>query len=147
MHCFSEILLISLYNNCIGAGRPNPNAVRIEGCSVMPCSAPQGKDIVMEMDFTTITTVRTLTPTVRATALGVVTPYPLPEELKNGCKALINASCPLDARESATYKIVFPISKIYPTIPVTVELTVSDERGSAVACFAVDIRVTHGFWK
>lgn len=111
----------------------------------MPCSAPQGKAIVMEMDFTTATAIQTLTPTVRATAFGVVTPYPLPEELKNGCKALINASCPLDARESATYKIIFPISNIYPAIPVTVELTVSDERHGVVACFAVDIRVTHGF--
>lgn len=97
------------------------------------------------MDFTTVNGANTLTPSIRATAFGIVTPYPLPEELQNGCNALTNANCPLDARESATYKIIFPISKIYPTIPVTVELTVTDHAGRHVGCFAVDIRVTSGF--
>lgn len=142
------LFLVRRPNNCfpffLGPGKPIPHHVRIEGCSAMPCSAPQGKNIDMEMDFTASNSANTLTPSIRATALGIVTPYPLPEELQNGCNALTNANCPLDARESATYKILFPVSRIYPTIPVTVELTVTDHANRVVACFAVDIRVTSG---
>lgn len=110
----------------------------------MPCNAYQGQNIIVDMDFSVYTPVQRLTPSVQATAFGVVTPYPLPGELLEACNHLLNTRCPLDAGERPTYRFVFYISRIYPPIPVNIELTLSDEYGRAVTCISVDLRVVAG---
>lgn len=98
----------------------------------------------MEMDFTVSTPVQRLIPTVQATAFGVVTAFPLPDDQREGCNNLLNTRCPLDAGERPTYRIVMYISRLYPPIPVNVELTIQDEYGRVVSCISVDIRVIAG---
>lgn len=33
-------------------GKPSPNAVRVAGCTTMPCSIARGSNAIMDLDFT-----------------------------------------------------------------------------------------------
>lgn len=82
-----------------------------------------------------------LRPQVHATALGETIEYILPPNQQNACDHLTVGSCPLSANEDATYRFVFPITAIYPPIPVSVQLTIWDHTNQHVFCAVIDIHV------
>nr|AYV99599.1 venom polypeptide [Dolopus genitalis] len=120
----------------------NPAAVRVQGCEKMPCDIVKGKDAIIEVDFTAKKLANTLHAKIVANAAGIHVPYPLPENLGNVCKNLLNDGyCPLDANEDATYKLVLPVATGYPLIPVAIEVSIVDEETKVHSCFIIDIIV------
>ncbi|XP_037951245.1 NPC intracellular cholesterol transporter 2-like [Teleopsis dalmanni] len=124
-------------------GEPFPLSVDIKGCQEEPCDIVRGSTAVMDVHFVSPKdNVKKLTAKITATALGITTPYELPESEANVCKNLLNgASCPLDEGEDVIYQLNFYIDYIYPKIPVKVEVSLVDEDKESFACFAVDIKV------
>lgn len=108
----------------------------------MPCSVQKGRDVNMQLEFLVLNQIQTLRPSVRATALGVTVPYQLPAHMQNACNFLSNVNCPLSVGHIPTYHFDFPISHIYPSIPVRVELTLLDDQNRAATCFSIDLRIT-----
>ncbi|KAG4074479.1 hypothetical protein HA402_015768 [Bradysia odoriphaga] len=125
---------------CTG-GRLLPNSVTINNCSQTPCDVVQGSNAVMNVDFRSLRAASNLRPQVFATALGETIEYNLPPNQREACDHLITGSCPLSVNEDATYRFVFPITAIYPPIPVTVELTLWDQLNQHVFCALIDIHV------
>lgn len=82
-----------------------------------------------------------LRPQVFATALGETIEYTLPPNQREACDHLVTGSCPLSENEDATYRFVFPITAIYPPIPVSVELTIFDHLSQHVFCAVINIHV------
>lgn len=76
---------------------------------------------------------------VVAHALGIDTPYPLPEP--EACNALLNGQCPLEEGETAVYNLQMDVLDIFPQIPVGLTLTIYDEADEGIACFQVDCEV------
>lgn len=95
----------------------------------------------MEVDFRTSMPASQLRPQVFATALNTTIEYVLPPQLQNGCEHLNRGSCPLSAKEDATYKFVFSVMKLYPAIPVSVELIMWNELKQVMWCAVIDIQV------
>lgn len=114
--------------------------VRIEECTQTPCYVFQGSDVVMEVDFRSVAA-QSLRPQVFATALGQTIEYTLPPAHQNACNHLSRGSCPVSQDEDITYRFVFPITNIYPPIPVTVQLTLFNQDNQPVFCKITDIIV------
>lgn len=95
----------------------------------------------MQVDFRAARPATSLRPQVFATALGATVEYNLPPQFANGCNHLHAGSCPLSVNEDATYGFAFPITSVYPPIPVSVELTLWDHTNQHVFCAVVDIHV------
>jgi len=122
-------------------GRPFINQMQIENCDRTPCDVFQGSNASMIVDFRALQSSVTLRPRVFATALGVTIEYTLPIEHQNACNHLTTGSCPLSANEDITYGFVFPITSVYPPIPVTVEITLHGDNDHHVFCAIADIHV------
>ncbi|KAJ6644496.1 NPC intracellular cholesterol transporter 2 [Pseudolycoriella hygida] len=125
---------------CTG-GRPLPQRIVIDGCNQTPCDVFQGSDALMYTDMRTERPANELRPQVFATALGQTIEYFLPPNQQNACDHLTVGSCPLSANEDATYRFSFPITPVYPPIPVTVELSLFDHTNQVVFCALIDIHV------
>lgn len=122
-------------------GRPFPAEVRVDGCAAQPCTVRKGSTIYMQMDWNVGSSTATLKPKVMATALGTTIPYILPPDMQNACNHLANANCPLDAGERPTYKFQFYVANIYPSVRVTIELSLIDQRDQTTSCFNIDLSV------
>ncbi|XP_040153286.1 NPC intracellular cholesterol transporter 2 homolog a-like [Anopheles arabiensis] len=145
---FRVLLLIALvpafaYGNvsraCSG-GRPQPTNVVIEGCTAPPCNLVRGQDVIGLIDFTTDRAVTSMTTIATATALGVVTNYPLGSNAIT-CNFLQGSSCPLSANEDVTYRLTMPILSIYPLVSLSIEIDLVDQDNNSVSCFVVDAQV------
>lgn len=79
---------------------------------------------------------------VLAYALGATVDYDLPEEQANTCGRLLDASCPLDIGEDATFHFEFYIDHIYPTIPLVLQVSILDG-DDTVSCFRMDGNVSN----
>lgn len=95
----------------------------------------------MNTDFRATRGASSLRPQVFATALGETIEYLLPPAHREGCNNLSVGSCPLSVNEDATHTFVFPITAVYPPIPVSVQLTVFDQLNQGVFCAIIDIHV------
>ncbi|XP_035780068.1 NPC intracellular cholesterol transporter 2-like [Anopheles albimanus] len=146
---FRAVLLIALvapavvYGNVTRActnGRPQPTNVNIHGCTAPPCQLVRGEDVIADIDFTTNRAVPTMTTIATATALGVVTNYPLGTNAQT-CNFLQGSSCPLSANEDVTYQLRMPILAIYPLVSLSIEIDVVDPDNASVTCFVVDAQV------
>uniref|UniRef100_A0A182Q4U1 MD-2-related lipid-recognition domain-containing protein n=1 Tax=Anopheles farauti TaxID=69004 RepID=A0A182Q4U1_9DIPT len=124
---------------CTG-NRPFPTSVDVVGCTSPPCDLVRGQDVIAFIDFTTDRAVSSMTTIATATALGVVTNYPLGSNSVT-CNFLQGSSCPLSANEDVTYRLTMPILSIYPLVSLSIEINVVDENQSSVACFVVDAQV------
>lgn len=122
-------------------GHRLPQTITIDGCAQTPCDVTQGTDVLKIADFSHPTTASSLRPQVFATALGTTIEYVLPPNQREACDHLSTGSCPLAPNEAATYRFVFPITSIYPPIPVSVELTLRDQASNVVFCAIIDIHV------
>lgn len=145
-------------------GKPSPNAVRVDGCSTMPCDIVRGQDAIMNMDFTVggnylilhilITRpkvnnlfpnldnpISSLRPEIIAYALGQTVPYPLSDELNNVCANLGTSQCPLDPTEEATWKFVFFVGMEYPKVDLVLEVNLLDQSDNIVSCFKLEGQV------
>lgn len=94
----------------------------------------------MEIDFRS-PAATSLRPIVFATALNQTIEYTLPPAHQNACNHLTRGSCPVSQDEDLTYRFVFPITAIYPPIPVTVQLTLVNEANQVAFCKITDIIV------
>lgn len=94
----------------------------------------------MEIDFRSLAAT-SLRPIVWATALGQTIEYVLPPDQQNACNHLNRGSCPTSQDEDVTYRFVFPITPIYPPIPVTVQLTLVNHANATIFCKQTDIIV------
>uniref|UniRef100_A0A182W0P8 MD-2-related lipid-recognition domain-containing protein n=1 Tax=Anopheles minimus TaxID=112268 RepID=A0A182W0P8_9DIPT len=121
-------------------GRTHPLSVEIEGCSAPPCNLVRGQDVIAHIDFTTDRAVTSMTTVATATALGVVTNYPLGSNAVT-CNFLQGSSCPLSANEDVTYRLTMPILAIYPLVSLSIEINVVDQDNNSVTCFVVDAQV------
>ncbi|XP_050082025.1 NPC intracellular cholesterol transporter 2-like [Anopheles aquasalis] len=146
---FRALVLIALlapaavYGNVSRActnGRPQPTHVNVHGCTAAPCNLVRGEDVIADIDFTTNRAVTSMTTIATATALGVVTNYPLGT---NGitCNFLQGSSCPLSVNEDVTYQLRMPILSIYPLVSLSIEIDVVDQANESVTCFVVDAQV------
>ncbi|XP_054081769.1 NPC intracellular cholesterol transporter 2 homolog a-like [Zeugodacus cucurbitae] len=124
-------------------GRPFPLSVEIVGCDKMPCNVVKGSTAVMKVNFVgTRDNIRSINAVVHATALGITAPYPLPADVADVCRNLLNgASCPIDESEDVVYNFNFYIDPSYPEVSVKVELDLVDEYKESIACFVTDIKV------
>ena len=95
----------------------------------------------MDLDFEVDFDIKELTPSVRATVLGLTIPYPLPSDLTRGCEHLTDAECPVPAKTRSTYNFRFPINSSIPTVGVTVELTLTAQDNQVVSCFRVAVNI------
>ncbi|XP_050071436.1 NPC intracellular cholesterol transporter 2 homolog a-like [Anopheles maculipalpis] len=145
---FRVLFLIALvpalvYGNvsraCTG-GRAQPLSVAIEGCSAAPCNLVRGQDVIAYIDFTADRAITSMTTVATATALGVVTNYPLGSNAVT-CNFLQGSSCPLSANEDVTYRLTMPILSIYPLVSLSIEIDVVDQNTNSVTCFVVDAQV------
>ncbi|XP_053657923.1 NPC intracellular cholesterol transporter 2 homolog a-like [Anopheles marshallii] len=145
---FRALFLIALvpalvYGNvtraCTG-GRPHPLSVDIVGCTAAPCHLVRGQNVVANIDFTTDRAVTSMTTIATATALNVVTNYPLGTNAVT-CNFLQGSSCPLSANEDVTYRLTMPILAIYPLVSLNIEINVVDQSNNSVTCFVVDAQV------
>uniref|UniRef100_A0A182JWL7 MD-2-related lipid-recognition domain-containing protein n=1 Tax=Anopheles christyi TaxID=43041 RepID=A0A182JWL7_9DIPT len=121
-------------------GRPQPTSVAIQGCTAPPCELVRGQDIIAFIDFTTDRAVTSMTTIATATALGVVTNYPLGSNAVT-CNFLQGSSCPLSANEDVTYRLTMPILSIYPLVSLSIEINVVDQDNTSLTCFVVDAQV------
>lgn len=81
-----------------------------------------------------------MTTIATATALGVVTNYPLGSNAIT-CNFLQGSSCPLSANEDVTYRLTMPILSIYPLVSLSIEIDLIDQNNNSVSCFVVDAQV------
>ncbi|XP_012057494.1 PREDICTED: protein NPC2 homolog [Atta cephalotes] len=77
---------------------------------------------------------------VKVTILGMTITYPYP--YPNACESLTNSKCPLSKGDNVTYNLVMPISKNYPSIEMTIEFSLNDEKNNSQVCFKLDGQVT-----
>ncbi|XP_053670483.1 NPC intracellular cholesterol transporter 2 homolog a-like [Anopheles nili] len=145
---FRAVLLVALvpalvFGNvtrvCTG-NRPHPISVDVLGCTSPPCDLVRGQDVIAYIDFTTDRSVTSMTTVATATALGVVTGYPLGSNAIT-CNFLQGSSCPLSANEDVTYRLTMPILSIYPLVSLSIEIDVIDQNNQSVTCFVVDAQV------
>ncbi|ETN61843.1 hypothetical protein AND_006488 [Anopheles darlingi] len=146
---FRAVLLLALvapavvYGNVSRActnGRPQPTHVHIHGCSAAPCDLVRGEDVIADIDFTTNRPIQSMTTVATATALGVVTNYPLGTNAHT-CNFLQGSQCPLSTNEDVTYQLRMPILAIYPLVSLSIEINVIDQASASVTCFVVDAQV------
>ncbi|XP_058060347.1 NPC intracellular cholesterol transporter 2 homolog a-like [Anopheles bellator] len=128
-----------VHRPCSG-GRPQPISVDILGCSSTPCDLVRGQNVIADIDFTTDRAVQSMTTVATATALGVVTNYPLGVNAVT-CNFLQGTSCPLSATEDVSYRLTMPILAIYPLVRVDIEIDVRDQNNNSVVCFQVEAQV------
>ncbi|XP_035774195.1 NPC intracellular cholesterol transporter 2 homolog a-like [Anopheles albimanus] len=119
-------------------GQPQPSLVMIADCCEMPCNMVRGTEEQMLIQFDSPFNSKTLRYEKVSTILGVIAPYPLPEELSNTCNWLSGASCPIAQGQKITATFNCPILPIYPLVSVSNEISVIDEEGRVVACFVYD---------
>ncbi|XP_066599105.1 NPC intracellular cholesterol transporter 2-like [Prorops nasuta] len=135
--CIAGSLQSFPFTNC--DNEPAPTDLRIDGCSVPPCSFKRGTNLTAQWDFVMTSNTKTLTPRVKATVLGVTINYPF--EQTDACKSLINAECPLEEGDIVTFDLNMPISKRYPSIKLIVEFALIDEHKNAQVCFKIQAQV------
>uniref|UniRef100_A0A182JD17 MD-2-related lipid-recognition domain-containing protein n=1 Tax=Anopheles atroparvus TaxID=41427 RepID=A0A182JD17_ANOAO len=145
---FRVLLLVALvpalasanvFRACTG-GRPLPISVDINGCTSAPCDLVRGQDVIALIDFTADRAISSMTTVATATALGVVTNYPLGSNSVT-CNFLQGSSCPLSAGEDVTYRLTMPVLSIYPLVSLSIEIDVQDANSQSVTCFVVDAQV------
>ncbi|XP_046401933.1 NPC intracellular cholesterol transporter 2 homolog a-like [Ischnura elegans] len=110
--------------------------LRVNDCDQLPCQFKRGKDIIAQMDFKTDGAASKLEPQVRVKALGFWVNYPIGYD--DACTHLSAGKCPLSSGDSATYDIQIPVLDSYPEITINVEVTLKNENGDPISCFAID---------
>jgi Niemann-Pick C2 protein len=115
--------------------------VTIPGCDSPPCKLVKGTDVKVEVQFSTTSATKTLTPKVNTRFLGLSLPYDLPSEQKDGCQHIRSTSCPLDSSEFAIYELTMPILKSYPSLNIEIELNMLNDDNQSQFCFKVDCQV------
>lgn len=90
--------------------------------------------------LSTVAQAKALRPRVRVTIFGSTIEYPYPEQ--DACKSLTNGQCPLSEGDGATYNLKMPISKMYPSLSMTIEFSLIDENGNVHVCFELEGKVT-----
>ncbi|KAL0118652.1 hypothetical protein PUN28_009372 [Cardiocondyla obscurior] len=119
---------------------PTPTELRAEGCNSSPCYFYRGTDFNAQWDFVANADTKSLKPRVRVTVMGSTINYPYPRP--NACEDLINSECPLDDGDEATYNVSMPISKLYPSLTLTIEFSLVDDYNHVQVCFKIDGKVT-----
>ncbi|EZA51211.1 NPC intracellular cholesterol transporter 2 [Ooceraea biroi] len=119
---------------------PLPLALRIDGCSSLPCNIYKGTDLIAQWDFAANADAKSLTPRVKVTFWGITIDYPYPEQ--DACKSLTNGRCPLAKSDKVTYNLKMPIDKSYPDVVLKIEFALVDENKNVQVCFKVDGQVT-----
>lgn len=124
--------------------RPPPIDLRIRGCTVSPCQIIQGTTADMQIDFRSQFASTSIRPHVNATALGIEVEYPLAPEYHDGCKHLVGSRCPLSKNQYVTYNFKFEVTKYYPAISVTVQLSLYDGQNNVLFCARIPVKVVKG---
>ncbi|XP_063223253.1 NPC intracellular cholesterol transporter 2 [Bacillus rossius redtenbacheri] len=136
LRLFVTVLLVSAavatdFTKC-DSGTP-PKALAVSGCAKQPCDFKPGARLDVNVTFGVDHKVTKLTPDVKALVLGITTDYPLPQ--KDGCRALVGASCPLEDGESVTYSLQMNIPPIQIKSDVKLTFTIADDSSKIVTCF------------
>ncbi|KAL9893653.1 uncharacterized protein LOC119642570 [Glossina fuscipes] len=124
-------------------GGPLPLNVNIEGCSEPPCDVIKNETAIMRIHFVgTKNNIRSIAAQVKAKVFGLTVPYPLPQHVADVCSNLMyEAMCPIYKTEDVVYQFNFFVETIFPEIPVTVEISLTDNSRELIACFSCDIKV------
>ncbi|KYN11054.1 Epididymal secretory protein E1, partial [Trachymyrmex cornetzi] len=136
--CVAASLQYTPYARCDDG--PPPKSLIVEGCNSSPCDLYRGTNLTAHWDFNAIADAEKLTVRVRVTILGITVTYPYP--YPNACESLMNSKCPLSKGDNATYSLLMPISKGYPSVQLTIEFSLNDEKNNSQVCFKLDGQVT-----
>uniref|UniRef100_A0A1A9ZHC2 MD-2-related lipid-recognition domain-containing protein n=1 Tax=Glossina pallidipes TaxID=7398 RepID=A0A1A9ZHC2_GLOPL len=125
------------------SGGPLPINVSIEGCSEPPCDVIKNETAIMRIHFVgTTNNMRSIAAQVKAKVIGLIVPYPLPQHVADVCSNLMyEAMCPIYKTEDVIYQFNFFVETIFPEIPVTIEISLTDDSRELIACFSCDIKV------
>ncbi|XP_011159463.1 NPC intracellular cholesterol transporter 2 [Solenopsis invicta] len=119
---------------------PVPKWLRVDGCDSPPCDFVRNTDLIAQWGFEANADAESLKPRVKVTLEGYTFDYPYPE--KDACKSLVDSECPLSEGDEATYNLKMPISKVYPSVTLTIEFGLIDENDNVQVCFKLDGKVT-----
>ncbi|KYM93255.1 Epididymal secretory protein E1, partial [Atta colombica] len=136
--CVTASLQDTPYARCDNG--PPPKSLIIDGCNTSPCNFYRGTNLTAHWNFNVNADVEKLIVFVKVTILGMTITYPYP--YPNACESLTNSKCPLSKGDNVTYNLVMPISKNYPSIEMTIEFSLNDEKNNSQVCFKLDGRVT-----
>lgn len=117
-----------------------PNKLVIEGCSKAPCQIVNGQNLRFQAEFTNPTATKTLTAKVIARVAGLIIPYELPKEHRDGCKKLTNAKCPLTANQRVEASGDVPVESPISNVKANIEFQLHSDSGVAV-CFKIDAKI------
>nr|XP_029716561.1 mite group 2 allergen Lep d 2-like [Aedes albopictus] len=117
-----------------------PNKLEIEGCTKAPCQIVNGQNLRFKAEFTNPKATKTLTAKVIARVAGLIIPYELPAEHRDGCKKLTNAKCPLSDNQSVEAAGDVPVDSPISNVKANIEFQLHADSGIAV-CFKIDAKI------
>uniref|UniRef100_A0A023EGW6 Putative ml domain protein n=1 Tax=Aedes albopictus TaxID=7160 RepID=A0A023EGW6_AEDAL len=117
-----------------------PNKLEIEGCTKAPCQIVNGQNLRFNAEFTNPKATKTLTAKVIARVAGLIIPYELPAEHRDGCKKLTNAKCPLADNQSVEAAGDVPVDSPISNVKANIEFQLHADSGVAV-CFKIDAKI------
>ncbi|KAK9719675.1 ML domain [Popillia japonica] len=116
-----------------------PLQTQISGCEQAPCVVKKGSTVVLNLTFRAPYYIEELRPEAVAIISGISIIYPVAEP--DGCKSLVNSTCPINADEIVHYQLQVPILSSYPTVSGRIKFTIYDEFNKGVTCFVVAARI------
>ena len=105
----------------------------IEGCDETGCTIYNNEDIILTGEITSLDDAEKLTVALKATMLGINIPMELPEDIEDGCNALIGG-CPVGAGETRDIVTSFMVESTLTNIKPDIELSITNEAGTLVMC-------------
>ena len=93
---------------------------------------------MIELDFTTSESSKTLTAEITSKILNQDIPWPGMN--KDACENC-NIQCPVQANKDQTYKYNYKILSIYPRIQTTVTIKLLNENNKLEACYQVKVKI------
>ncbi|XP_076165083.1 NPC intracellular cholesterol transporter 2 [Ptiloglossa arizonensis] len=121
--------------------QPAPISVDISGCKTLPCPFKRGSNVEGYIKFNVAKNLKTLKPVVDVQLGDVHMDYALPQQ--NACKDLVDGECPLDKGESVTYHLKMPVHTYYPTVSMTIQLSLVDESNISQMCLRIPAHVVN----
>ncbi|XP_062552139.1 mite group 2 allergen Lep d 2-like [Armigeres subalbatus] len=117
-----------------------PTKLEIEGCTKPPCKIVNGQNLRFNAEFVNPTPTKTLTAKVIARVAGLIIPYELPAEHRDGCQKLTNAECPLGANQLVAAAGDVPVESPIVNVKANIEFQLVSDSGVAV-CFKIDAKI------
>lgn len=124
------------YIDC-GSSAGKVTMVDINPCSKQPCELHKGQSYSVNVTFSSGVTSQTSTAVVHGIIAGLPVPFPIPNN--DGCKSGIQ--CPIQKQQVYNYMTALPVKSEYPSIKLTVEWELKDERQEDLFCIKFPVQI------